>query len=121
MKKPLEQMKDRDWRIMREDNDIQIRQGKTPFPFRSWQESKLPDVILSNLEYQNYKQPLAIQMQAVATGLLARDMLGLAPTGSGKTCAFLLPLVSWLLKMPPLNMEQGPYAIILCPSRELAI
>jgi ATP-dependent RNA helicase DDX23/PRP28 len=50
-----------------------------------------------------------------------RDMIGLAPTGSGKSAAFLLPLIAKILKMPPLVVEDGPYAIIMAPSRELAI
>lgn len=50
-----------------------------------------------------------------------RDMLGLAPTGSGKSAAFLLPLIAQMLKMPKIDYENGPYALILAPSRELAL
>ena len=48
-------------------------------------------------------------------------MIGLAPTGSGKTAAFLIPIIDMLLKLPPPNPENGPYALILAPVRELAI
>jgi superfamily II DNA/RNA helicase len=53
-----------------------------------------------------------------------RDMIGLAPTGSGKTGAFLLSLISFLLKLPKIShdmVEDGPYSIIMVPARELAI
>ena len=41
-------------------------------------------------------------MQALPIGMNMKDMIGLAPTGSGKSAAFLLPLVSFLLKQPPI-------------------
>lgn len=52
-----------------------------------------------------------------------RDIMGLAPTGSGKSAGFLLPIISFLMKMPPVVgevAEKGPYAVILAPTRELA-
>ena len=63
-------------------------------------------------------------MQAVPVALERRDLIGLAPTGSGKTCAFLLPLVDFLIRLPPIRgelVEDGPYALIMVPARELAI
>lgn len=57
-------------------------------------------------------------------GLNFRDMIGLAPTGSGKSAAFLIPLVNFLLRMPPIRdtlIQDGPYSIIMAPTRELAI
>jgi len=63
-------------------------------------------------------------MQAVTIGSNARDLLALAPTGSGKSAAFLLPIISFISKMPPLTgnlAEDGPYALIMAPTRELAI
>ncbi len=52
-----------------------------------------------------------------------RDLLALAPTGSGKSCAFLLPMINFLLSMPPVRdqaAELGPYGLIMAPTRELA-
>lgn len=62
-------------------------------------------------------------MQAITIGANARDLLALAPTGSGKSAAFLLPIISFLFKMPPVTAElaeDGPYALIMAPTRELA-
>jgi ATP-dependent RNA helicase DDX23/PRP28 len=62
-------------------------------------------------------------MQGIPIGMAMRDMIGLAPTGSGKSCAFLVPLIAFLLKMPRLTgqlVEDGPYSMIMAPTRELA-
>ena len=62
-------------------------------------------------------------MQAISVGQHMRDLMGLAPTGSGKSCAFLLPMISFLMKMPPVVgdvAENGPYGLIMAPTRELA-
>jgi ATP-dependent RNA helicase DDX23/PRP28 len=52
-----------------------------------------------------------------------RDMLANAPTGSGKSFAFLLPIISLLFMLPPVHgevAENGPYSLIMAPTRELA-
>lgn len=52
-----------------------------------------------------------------------RDMIALAPTGSGKSAAFLIPLIMFLLRQPPIRgqlIQDGPYAMIMAPTRELA-
>ena len=52
-----------------------------------------------------------------------RDILASAPTGSGKSFAFLIPIISLLYKLNPVHAEvaeNGPYALIMAPTRELA-
>lgn len=69
-----------------------------------------------------WQRPTAIQAQALPAALQGRDLLGLAPTGSGKTAAFLLPLLQRLLDEPGV-LERRPRplrALILAPTRELA-
>jgi ATP-dependent RNA helicase DDX23/PRP28 len=123
-KKNLYQMSDRDWRIFREDHEIIIKGGRVPHPFRTWEESKLPDYLMEAIKDIGYKTPSAIQMQAIPIGLERRDLIGLAPTGSGKSAAFLIPLIAYLSSLPSVDSKEindGPYAMILAPSRELAI
>ncbi|CAB3370306.1 Hypothetical predicted protein [Cloeon dipterum] len=62
-----------------------------------------------------WKTPTAIQKQAIPLALQGKDVIGLAETGSGKTCAFALPILQELLKNP-----QRLFALILTPTRELA-
>ncbi|WP_088286030.1 DEAD/DEAH box helicase [Ideonella sp. A 288] len=67
--------------------------------------------------------PTAIQAQAVPAVLQGRDLLALAPTGSGKTAAFVLPLLQRLVSVPGLQNER-PHrlrGLILSPTRELAL
>ncbi|KAG0149724.1 hypothetical protein CROQUDRAFT_713802 [Cronartium quercuum f. sp. fusiforme G11] len=121
--KPLEAMRERDWRIFREDFSIAARGGNIPNPMRSWDESKIPMQILEIIDEVGYKEPSPIQRQAIPLGLNNRDLIGIAETGSGKTASFVIPMLTYIGKLAPLtddNRHLGPYALILAPTRELA-
>jgi ATP-dependent RNA helicase DDX23/PRP28 len=121
--KPLSEMKERDWRIFREDYSISSRGGSIPNPLRTWRESAIPEVICDVVDKIGYTEPSPIQRQAIPIGLQNRDLVGLAKTGSGKTAAFLIPILTYISRLPPLNDDNrhlGPYALILAPTRELA-
>lgn len=71
------------------------------------------------LEKSGYSQPTAIQLEAIPQAMDQRDILGCAPTGTGKTAAFLLPAIQHLLDFP--RRQPGPPRIlIITPTRELA-
>ncbi|KAM3065955.1 mRNA splicing protein prp28 [Clarireedia jacksonii] len=121
--KKLEHMRERDWRIFKEDFNISTKGGGIPNPMRSWEESNLPKRLLDVIHQVGYDEPSAVQRAAIPIALQARDLIGVAVTGSGKTAAFLLPLLVYISELPPLNeytKNDGPYAIILAPTRELA-
>ncbi|PGH04640.1 pre-mRNA-splicing ATP-dependent RNA helicase PRP28 [Helicocarpus griseus UAMH5409] len=122
--KKLEHMRERDWRIFKEDFNISTKGGGVPNPMRSWTESNLPKSLLSIIEKVGYTDPSPIQRAAIPIALQNRDLIGVAVTGSGKTAAFLLPLLVYISELPRLVEEwrknDGPYAIILAPTRELA-
>ncbi|KAK8488760.1 hypothetical protein V6N13_025325 [Hibiscus sabdariffa] len=121
--KKLEEMTERDWRIFREDFNISCKGSKIPRPMRSWSESKLSSELLKAVERVGYKKPSPIQMAAVPLGLQQRDVIGIAETGSGKTAAFVLPMLSYISRLPPMSEEneaEGPYAVVMAPTRELA-
>ena len=63
-----------------------------------------------------YKIPTPIQKQAIPHILQGRDVLGLAQTGTGKTAAFMLPILQRLLTGP----TRRPRVLIVAPTRELA-
>ena len=63
-----------------------------------------------------FLEPRPIQAAAIPAALLGRDVLGLAATGTGKTAAFLLPILERFLARP----AAGPRALVLAPTRELA-
>ena len=80
----------------------------------------LDDILIVNLQAQNIHEPTAIQAQTIPVALDGRDVLGSAPTGTGKTLAFLIPAVQHLLDFP--RRKPGPPRIlILTPTRELAM
>jgi ATP-dependent RNA helicase DDX23/PRP28 len=122
--KKLEHMRERDWRIFKEDFNIATKGGSIPNPMRNWNESGLPDKLLRIVEQVGYDQPSAVQRAAIPIALQSRDLIGVAVTGSGKTAAFLLPLLVYISALPPLDTPNrkadGPYALILAPTRELA-
>jgi len=122
--KERHELTERDWRIFKEDYNISTKGGRVPNPMRNWSESNLPPVLLDAIEKAGYKQPMPIQMQSIPIGLEGRDLIGLAETGSGKTAAFVLPMLVYISKLPPMTAEtavEGPYALIMAPTRELAI
>lgn len=120
--KKLSEMKERDWRIFKEDFGIATKGGSIPNPMRNWEESGLPRRLLDIISDVGYDEPSPIQRAAIPIALQARDLIGVAVTGSGKTAAFLLPLLVYISELPPLTeftKNDGPYALILAPTREL--
>ncbi|KAJ3139703.1 mRNA splicing protein prp28 [Physocladia obscura] len=116
-------MKERDWRIFKEDFNISTKGGGVPNPIRSWDESSLSKRLLEVIAEVGYTQPTPIQRQAVPIGLINRDIIGVAETGSGKTASFVIPMLTYISDLPQLSDENrglGPYALILAPTRELA-
>ncbi len=74
----------------------------------------LPQPLLSALEKMQFSTPTPIQAQAVPFALEGRDILGSAQTGTGKTAAFAIPLITRLINNP------NSMAIVMTPTRELA-
>ena len=122
--KKLEDMNERDWRIFREDFSITTKGGRLPMPMRCWEEtSLLPEKILRAIQKVGYAKPSPIQMASIPIGLLKRDVIGIAETGSGKTCAFVVPMLAYIMELPVMTDEvaaHGPYALVMAPTRELA-
>ena len=77
----------------------------------------LSEAILHDIVKMGFTEPTPIQAQAIPPGLAGRDVLGCAQTGTGKTAAFVIPMVERLAAGP----KGHPRALILAPTRELAI
>lgn len=73
------------------------------------------DELQANIRKRNYTAPTPIQDQAIKPALEGRDIVGLANTGTGKTGAFLLPLIN------KLYLNKSEKVLIIAPTRELAI
>lgn len=84
-------------------------------PTNDFSNLGLSSPILSSLKRAGFSEPTPIQQKAIPVALTGRDVIGCAATGTGKTAAFLLPLIERLAKKP------GKRALILAPTRELAL
>lgn len=84
---------------------------------KSFSDLKLNKQLLQAVDTLGYQQPTPIQLKAIPRILAGQDVLGIAQTGTGKTAAFLLPI---LMKIKYAQGEH-PRAIILAPTRELVI
>ena len=81
---------------------------------------ELAPELLKALHQKGYTRPTSIQLEAIPAAMEERDVLGSAPTGTGKTAAFLLPALQHLLDYPR-RKPGAPRVLVLAPTRELAI
>ena len=79
------------------------------------------ETILRALRDEGYTNPTPIQTRAIPTLLRGEDLLGIAQTGTGKTCAFAVPIVQRLLADRRRPAPGTTRALVLAPTRELAI
>lgn len=99
---------------------IKIRGRDCPRPVRNWGSFGLPAGCYDVIKRLGYAAPTPIQAQAIPAIMSGRDIIGVAKTGSGKTIAFLLPMFRHIKDQRPLESGEGPLALIMTPTRELA-
>lgn len=87
----------------------------------SFADLSLHPAILANIAAAGYSSPTPIQRQAIPTICKGRDILGIAKTGSGKTASFVLPILQQLIGHSQQEKNRQPKALILVPTRELAM
>ena len=75
---------------------------------------------MREFNHKGFSAPTAIQAQGWPIALSGKDMVGIAMTGSGKTLAYLLPSIIHINHQPYLERGDGPIALVLAPTRELA-
>lgn len=80
----------------------------------SFEGFPINDLLKKNIKARGYKNLTPIQDQAIGPILEGKDLIGLATTGTGKTAAFLIPMIDKMLKNPEVR------AIVIAPTRELA-
>ncbi|GAT63121.1 DEAD/DEAH box helicase [Paludibacter jiangxiensis] len=87
----------------------------------TFKELNISEPILKALANKNYEKPTPIQEQAIPGALDGRDLLGIAQTGTGKTAAFAIPIIQQLDQSQIKGNKRVIRALILTPTRELAI
>ncbi|EIE79563.1 hypothetical protein G6F46_010911 [Rhizopus delemar] len=106
----------------RKQNKIKIYGTDVPNPFRTFEDLASPAYNLEPKLYKNlmnvkYTTPTPVQMQSIPIMLKGRDLMSCAPTGSGKTMAYVLPILQDLKKP---EKKTSYRALIIAPTRELA-
>lgn len=90
-----------------------------PRPCVSFAHFGFDSELISIIKKSEFTKPTAIQSQAIPALLGGRDVIGIAKTGSGKTAAFLWPLLVHAMDQPELKEGEGPIGLICAPTREL--
>lgn len=106
---------------------VTAKGSDVPKPFTSFDDLReryhVPPLLLSNLSEHSYKHPTGIQAHGIPILLEHRDLAAVSPTGTGKTLAYLIPIMT-ALGSPISSMKneggRGVRAVILAPTRELA-
>jgi len=77
--------------------------------------------ILQAVQEAGYTEPTPIQVEAIPQILAGHDLIGIAQTGTGKTAAFVLPILSMLSVAPDPEKRRGTRTLVLAPTRELVV
>jgi len=105
---------------------VEISGSDVPPPLESFETSGLHRRLIKNINLSGYKKPTPVQKHSIPIANSFRDLMSCAQTGSGKTAAFLIPMINVLLKRDCSHVPKGfsnrtsyPMALILSPTREL--
>ncbi|ELU40425.1 RNA helicase [Rhizoctonia solani AG-1 IA] len=105
----------------RKQKEMKVQGRDIPRPVTTFEEAGFPDYILTTIKMQGFTSPSPIQCQAWPMALSGRDVVAIAQTGSGKTISFALPAMLHINAQPLLSPGDGPIALVLAPTRELAV
>ena len=86
----------------------------------SFQSLNIIDPLSRAIAKDGYTKPTPIQMQAIPYLLEGKDLMGIAQTGTGKTAAFVLPILQRMAAEIKVAMPGSPRVLVLAPTRELA-
>jgi len=114
-----------------EDIPVEATGSDVPNGIEDFTQVKLTEIIAANIEMARYTKPTPVQKNALPIILAKRDLMACAQTGSGKTAAFLVPILNHIFEAGPApesqnggyggsKRKQFPLALVLAPTRELA-
>jgi len=98
-------------RFIKVANPVKLEEYVSKHKFADFDVDKR---LMDNIKYKGYETPTPIQDQTIELGLDGKDVIGIANTGTGKTAAFLVPILHRLMT------DRGTKALIVAPTRELA-
>jgi len=115
-----------------EDIPVEATGSDVPAPIEDFRNLKgMTEIIAANIDMAHYSKPTPVQKNAIPVIMAKRDLMACAQTGSGKTAAFLVPILNRIYESGPAQggalsqsyggrKKQYPLALILAPTRELA-
>lgn len=111
-----------------EDIPVETSGREVPPAVSTFAEIDLGAALNDNIRRCKYVRPTPVQRHAIPISLAGRDLMACAQTGSGKTAAFCFPIISGIMRGPPVQRPQRggsrtacPLALILSPTRELSM
>ncbi|KAF7053593.1 hypothetical protein CFC21_061477 [Triticum aestivum] len=111
-----------------EDIPVETSGREVPPAVGTFAEIDLGAALNDNIRRCKYVRPTPVQRHAIPISLAGRDLMACAQTGSGKTAAFCFPIISGIMRGPPVQRSQRggsrtacPLALILSPTRELSM
>jgi len=108
-----------------ERTPLMVTGKNAPNTIKTFEDANLRALVMENIKKSGYHFPTPVQKGAIPVVLARRDLIASAITGSGKTAAFLVPVVNILLEKGcpggSMNPVQQPEVVIIAPTRELAI
>lgn len=105
-------------------HEVEVKGTHIPKPFSTFDQLKsvLGETLLKNIESLGWSMATGVQRQGITIGLAGRDIMAIAPTHSGKTGAFLIPMLVHCVSLSVRDnykRRAGPYAMIMAPTREI--
>lgn len=113
-------MSTREVEEFKQEHQITVSGKNPPRPIPTFKAANFPAGIASALDAAGFPSPTPVQCQGWPVALSGHDLISIAATGSGKTLAFLLPAIVHIQAQPRLERGDGPIALVLAPTRELA-
>jgi len=105
---------------LKETLGLKVTGISIPKPVCSFAHFQFDEKLMNTIRKSDFTNPTPIQSQAIPAALSGRDVIGIAQTGSGKTAAFLWPMIVHIMDQAPLKEGDGPIGLILAPTRELS-
>ncbi|XP_072759593.1 ATP-dependent RNA helicase vasa [Anoplolepis gracilipes] len=106
-----------------DDIEVKVTGENAPRPIQSFNQTGLRTILLENIKKSSYTKPTPVQKHAIPIIMSGRDLMACAQTGSGKTAAFVVPILHTLLENPKDLITTASYCepqvIIISPTREL--
>ncbi|CAH2302873.1 ATP-dependent RNA helicase DDX42 [Pelobates cultripes] len=104
---------------LRHKLNLRVSGAAPPRTASSFAHFGFDEQLMHQIRKSEYTQPTPIQCQGIPVALSGRDMIGIAKTGSGKTAAYIWPMLVHIMDQKELQPGDGPIAVIVCPTREL--